>query len=140
MKKKISMETNDCRSSHYDSVAVGEDTHLSVMAAGEDYQGISLKEIYKNEFLVGNIYNPSDQISQKKDILLRHFNVVTPENLFKPDAMQREKGNFVYQYADDMMEFCEENNLQVAGHTFAWNQQTPSWMYKTNTREEATKL
>ena len=111
---------------------------LRVSAAGySEMDHISLKEIYKDDFLLGNIYNPWDQTGPKKELLLQHFNVITPENLLKPDAVQRNKGVFTFDAADSMVDFCEANNLKVVGHTFAWNQQTSAWMTETQSREEA---
>lgn len=97
----------------------------------------SLKEIYADQFLVGNVYNPSSQEGIQKEMLLKHFNVVTPENLLKPDAVQRQEGKFTFGSADSMVRFCGENNLQTVGHTFVWHQQTSAWMTENVGREEA---
>ena len=97
----------------------------------------SIKSVYKDDFLIGNIYNPSSQQGVEKDRLLYHFNVITPENLLKPDAVQPSKGNYQFQPADDMVQFAASNQLAVVGHTFAWYQQTPDWMAENCSKEEA---
>ncbi len=86
----------------------------------------SMKEKYENDFLIGNIYNPDNQYTDK-DILLKHFNIITAENIMKPDYTQPAKGNFTFDNADAMMNFAAQNNLQVIGHAFVWHQQTPAW-------------
>ena len=96
-----------------------------------------LKDIYKGKFLIGNIYNSFNLTGVDKDIILHHYNVLTPENMMKPDAMQRQKGVFTYESADAMTGFCQENGLQTVGHTLAWHGQTPDWMNATCSREEA---
>ncbi len=96
-----------------------------------------LKDIYKGKFLIGNIYNSFNLTGVDREIILRHYNVVTPENMMKPEAMQREKGVFTFESADAMTGFCQENGLQTVGHTLAWHSQTPDWMNATCSREEA---
>ena len=96
-----------------------------------------LQSVYQNDFLIGNVYNPSSLQGTEREMLLYHFNAITPENLMKPDAMQPSEGNFGFAPADAMVQFAEENNLAVVGHTFAWYQQTPGWMAENCTREEA---
>ncbi|WP_124066325.1 endo-1,4-beta-xylanase [Clostridium sp. E02] len=96
-----------------------------------------IKDIYKGKFLIGNIYNSINLTGVDKDIILHHYNVLTPENMMKPDAMQRKKGVFTYESADAMTGFCQENGLQTVGHTLAWHGQTPDWMNAACSREEA---
>ncbi len=96
-----------------------------------------LKDIYKGKFLIGNIYNSFNLTGADKDMVLHHFNVITPENMMKPDAMQLQKGVFTFESADAMTGFCQENGLKTVGHTLAWHSQTPDWMNAGCGREEA---
>jgi len=96
-----------------------------------------LKDIYKGKFLIGNIYNSFNLTGADRDMVLHHFNVVTPENMMKPDAMQKQKGVFTFEQADAMTGFCQENGLKIVGHTLAWHGQTPDWMNAACGREEA---
>ncbi len=96
-----------------------------------------LKDIYKGKFLIGNIYNSFNLTGADRDMVLHHFNVVTPENMMKPDAMQLQKGVFTFESADAMTGFCQENGLKTVGHTLAWHSQTPDWMNASCGREEA---
>lgn len=96
-----------------------------------------LKDIYKDKFLIGTIYNSFNLSGTDRDILLWHFNTVTPENMMKPEAMQLVEGNFTFKDADAMIEFCRENGMEAVGHTLAWHSQTPDWMTKECTRDEA---
>ena len=96
-----------------------------------------LKDIYKGKFLIGNIYNSFNLTGADRDMVIHHFNVVTPENMMKPDAMQLQKGVFTFESADAMTGFCQENGLKTVGHTLAWHSQTPDWMNAACGREEA---
>ena len=88
------------------------------------------------EFMIGNIYNSFNLTAADRDMVLHHFNVVTPENMMKPDAMQKQKGVFTFEQADAMTGFCQENDLKTEGHTLAWHGQTPDWMNAACGREE----
>ncbi len=98
----------------------------------------SLKEAYKDYFMIGTIY--TDMITTGKDmeLVLANFDVITPENLMKPEEMQRVQGTFKYTASDKMMAFAQENKLTVHGHCLAWHQQSGNWLgTSAKDREEA---
>lgn len=96
-----------------------------------------LKDIYADDFLIGTIYNPRNLEGLDQEILLHHYNVITPENLMKPESMQNTQGNFSFAAADAMVGFAKEKDLSVIGHTFVWHAHTPDWMAEGRTRAEA---
>ncbi len=96
----------------------------------------SLCDAYKDDFLLGTIYTDASRSGADNELLMKHFNVITPENLMKPENMQPTEGKFNYADADTMMSFAKENNLSVVGHTLAWHQQSGKWL-GTGEREEA---
>jgi len=102
----------------------------------------SLKEIYKNSFLMGNIYTPRLLENEPlKTMMSQQFNSITAENIMKPMLIQPEQNKFVWNNADDMVKYAEENDFKVVGHTLAWHQQTLNWIDEANTtREEALAL
>ena len=102
----------------------------------------SLKEVYEQLFLMGNIYTP--QVLKNKELrqmLETQFNVLTAENIMKPALIQPKEGKFVFQDADNMVHYAQEKGFKVVGHTLAWHQQTLSFIDEECTsREEALKL
>lgn len=102
-----------------------------------DISGVSLKEIYKDYFMIGTIYNPWQVTGKDKDLILQHFNVMTPENLMKPDAMQPSEGNFRWNDADAMVEFCQSNGITPIGHTLCWHNQSGNYLSQVSDRESA---
>ncbi len=103
-----------------------------------------LKEVYKDAFLLGAAVNPSitsgaDKRSQ--DILLRHFNSITVENVMKAALINPEPGVYNYGPADDYVAFGEKHKMFIIGHTLVWHNQCPAWFFtnssgKPNTKEE----
>lgn len=63
-------------------------------------------------------------------ILAAHFSSLTAENEMKPDALQRNKGEFTFERADRIVSFAQAHNMQVVGHALVWHQQSPPWMYQ----------
>jgi endo-1,4-beta-xylanase len=63
-----------------------------------------------------------------KEIAIRQFNSVTPENLFKPEYLHPEPGFFNWADADSLVGFCIANNKRIHGHTLIWHQQLPQWI------------
>ncbi len=92
----------------------------------------SLKETYKNAFLIGNALNEDmasgiDTISQS--IILEHFNAITPENIMKAEPINPEPGVYNFKPADDFVAFGKKHNLFIIGHTLIWHNQTPDWFF-----------
>ncbi|PZD97204.1 hypothetical protein DNH61_03770 [Paenibacillus sambharensis] len=98
-----------------------------------------IKEVYRNEFLIGNVASPSDLGGENFEFIKQHYNVITAENAMKPDATQPTKGNFTW--SDNLVDAALAEGLSVHGHVLVWHQQTPAWMNTANGsplgREEA---
>lgn len=103
-----------------------------------------LKDVYKDAFLVGaavtpSITNGTDKASQ--DIVLKHFNSITVENVMKAALINPEPGVFNFGPADDYVAFGQKNKLFIIGHTLVWHNQVPAWFFtnaagKPNSKEE----
>ena len=107
-------------------------------------EGLVLKDVYNNAFLIGAAVNPAitsgkDMASQ--EIVLKHFNSITVENVMKAALINPEPGVFNFEPADDYVAFGEKNHLFIIGHTLVWHNQCPAWFFtnaagKPNTKEE----
>lgn len=108
-----------------------------------DISNVSLKEIYKDYFMIGTIYTQRIDSGKDNELVKQHFNVITPENLMKPEYMQRPQGIFNFGESDHMMSIAERDGLTVIGHTLAWHSQSGDFLGKINkegnpvTRDEA---
>lgn len=108
-----------------------------------DISNVSLKDLYADYFMLGTIYTARIDSGADNALVKQHFNVITPENLMKPEYMQRPQGSFQFKEADHMMEIAERDGLTVIGHTLAWHQQSGDFLGIKNaegnpvTRDEA---
>jgi len=117
---------------------------LSIFAATactEKNKSQPLKDVYKDDFLIGNIINATYMSGQYFELLTTHYNTVTCENDMKPESLApstkpvNDNWNYTFETADSMVNKMLENGIPVHGHTLVWHRQTPAWM-TTGTREE----
>ena len=90
-----------------------------------------LKDAYKDYFSIGvavnmrNISNPEQIAMIKKD-----FNSITAENDMKPQPTEPAYGQFNWENADKIANFCRSNGIKLRGHCLMWHAQIGEWMYK----------
>lgn len=93
---------------------------------------ISLKEAFKDDFLIGAALNYS-QIYGKEDsataIITAHFNTVSPENVLKMGPIHPEPELYNFEPADKYVDFGVENDMFVVGHALVWHSQAPDWIF-----------
>ena len=105
----------------------------SPVEKNETTPSLSLKEAYKDAFLMGSALNEAvssgvDSVSQK--IIIEQFNTITPENVMKAEEVNPEPGVYNFKAADELVAFGQENNLFIVGHTLVWHNQTPAWFFQ----------
>ncbi|MDQ0252967.1 GH35 family endo-1,4-beta-xylanase [Evansella vedderi] len=88
-----------------------------------------LKDVYAEYFDIGAAIEPNQMLGQHGEMLKKHYNMLVAENIMKPDGIQPTEGNFNWTNADAMIEFAEENGMDVRFHTLVWHSQTPSWFF-----------
>ncbi|MEM1548515.1 MAG: endo-1,4-beta-xylanase [Thermoproteota archaeon] len=70
-------------------------------------------------------------------ILVREFNVITPENEMKFYMIHPHRTVYNFSMADAIVSFAENHCMKVRGHTLVWHNQLPDWVVNGNfTREE----
>ncbi|MCH7396621.1 endo-1,4-beta-xylanase [Belliella sp. DSM 107340] len=92
---------------------------------------IPLKELFEDYFEIGAAVTPqqADLGTAHGQTLRKHFSSITAENVMKPDALQRVKGQYTWSSADQLVQFAKDNNMLVRGHCLTWHSQSPDWMF-----------
>jgi endo-1,4-beta-xylanase len=90
-----------------------------------------IKDVYKDDFLIGNAISEEDLQGIRLDLLKKHNNIATAGNAMKPDALQPTKGNFTFTAADAMISKVQAAGLQMHGHVLVWHSQSPAWLNTT---------
>ena len=98
----------------------------------------SLKEAYKDYFLIGVAVNQRNISNDDQAALVkREFNSITAENDMKPERTEPREGEYTWEAADRIANFCRQNGIKLRGHCLMWHSQIGRWMYEGNpTKEE----
>ena len=56
------------------------------------------------------------------------FNLVTPENSMKMDAVNPLPGRYEFADIDNLLSFAQLNDIDVHGHPVIWHRQLPDWI------------
>ena len=88
----------------------------------------SLKEAYADCFKMGvavEPFNLSGKRPESVELILKHFNALSPGNCLKPESLHPRPDVWNFKFADSYLDFAEEHDLWVLGHTLIWHNQTP---------------
>lgn len=100
-------------------------------AAAQKGQTASLKDIFKNDFLIGAALN-TQQIEEKDaaadKLIIQQFNTATPENIMKAEIIHPGWDVYNFDLADKLVAYAQKNNLKVNAHTLIWHSQLPAFM------------
>lgn len=120
--------SNDTASYYIDDISF-ESTGSGPVGIQKDITPI--KDVYKNDFLIGNAITAEDLEGTRLELLKMHHDVVTAGNAMKPDALQPTKGNFTFTAADAMVNKVLAEGMKMHGHVLVWHQQSPAWLNTT---------
>jgi endo-1,4-beta-xylanase len=88
-----------------------------------------LKDYYRKYFPIGVAVTPRTR-GEEAALVLQHFNSLTPENAMKMGPIHPEENRYFWNDADSIVDFARRNRLRLRGHTLAWHQQTPRWLFR----------
>ncbi len=96
-------------------------------------QQATLKSAFADDFAIGTALN-EDQVMGKLPeataLVVKQFNSITPENLLKWEKVHPETDKYNFEPADKFVEFGEQHNMFIVGHTLVWHNQTPRWVFE----------
>jgi len=139
---------------------------LNLQACTEKEQSPSLYEAYEDAFLIGTALNRAQIFATAPELTkytvradrrgyfysneiipdleglelgIKHFNVITPENVMKWEEIHPSPGVYDFKAADRLVEIAEENNKQIVAHTLVWHSQVPDWVFEDENGNELTR-
>ncbi len=92
-----------------------------------------LKDVFQDDFYIGVALN-IEQICGKEpeamDLVARHFNSITPENIMKWEEIHPEPERYNFEASDQYVAFGEKHNMHIIAHVLVWHDQTPDWVFQ----------
>jgi len=93
----------------------------------------ALKNIFRNDFLIGAALNPSqfcESNTVEATLVKRQFNSISPENVLKWENIHPQPGQYDFTLADRYVAFGLKNKMFIVGHNLIWHSQTPDWVFR----------
>jgi endo-1,4-beta-xylanase len=91
----------------------------------------SLKETFKNDFLIGTALS-AQQIEEKDTgaarLVPQQFNAATPENIMKAQIIHTQWDKYNFDPADKLVAYAKKNDIKITAHTLIWHSQTPAFL------------
>lgn len=118
---------------------VVEDT--SAQSAREQSER-SLKAVVGDRFKIG--VGISHRVVGNEDdatLLLKHFQIITPENCMKPQGIHPAEERWEFEATDRFMDFARKNQVEAVGHCLVWakDDRTDQWMMTDADGQPLTK-
>lgn len=93
--------------------------------------------------LPNNVFNGGageENIRKFKEVFLDNFNSAVTENALKWGQMEPQKGEVRFSLVENMLAWCEENNIPLRGHNIYWGTHrfVQDWLKEAN--DEQLKL
>ncbi len=113
-----------------------------VLPASADATSLTLKEVFKDAFLVGAAINRAqifEEDARGVSIIKEQFNAISPENILKWGLIHPLPGQYDFEPADRYVQFGESNKMFVVGHTLIWHSQTPAWVFQDDQGQPLTR-
>jgi endo-1,4-beta-xylanase len=105
---------------------------MSASACGAAGQP-ALKDVFSQDFLCGAALNAeqfSGTNSPEVELIEKHFNTITSENVLKWESVHPEPGKYDFADGDRYVAFGRQHGMFIVGHTLIWHNQTPAWVFK----------
>ena len=99
----------------------------------------SLRNAYADNFFIGTAMN-AGQINQVDSIesalIKKEFSSITAENIMKWMHIHPAADTFNFDLPDKLVDFGEENDMFVLGHTLVWHSQLAPWVHEISDSTE----
>jgi endo-1,4-beta-xylanase len=103
---------------------------------------LTLKDAYKDDFLIGVAINQSQFSGEDKrgvPIIEAQFNSISPENVLKWESVHPGLDKYAFGAPDQYVAFGEQNHMYIIGHTLVWHHQTPGWVFQDTNGNPVTR-
>lgn len=107
--------------------------HVSGQTNVQHKTQVSLKETFKNDFLIGTAINRwqiEERDTADARLIPEQFNALTPENIMKAENIHPEWGRYNFTLADELVAYAKKHHLKINAHNLIWHSQLPPFVHK----------
>ena len=109
-------------------------------APADPNPSVKLKDAYKNYFMIGVALNQRNvSNADQVNLVKAEFNSITAENDMKPGELHPKEGEWNWEKADKIADFCRQNGIKLRGHCLCWHSQFADWMFTDKKGREVKK-
>lgn len=91
------------------------------------------------DFPVGVAIDSRETTGAAAQLLLHHFDQITPENHMKVENWYDADRNFQrHSEATALLDFARDSNLRLYGHVLLWHSQSPAWFFQAEDGRDLT--
>ncbi|WP_416150033.1 endo-1,4-beta-xylanase [Salipaludibacillus sp. HK11] len=83
-----------------------------------------IKDVYADDFLIGNAITMNELEGVRLELLQKHFNLVTAENAMKPEYLYDDEGNLNFDSQNEFVQTSIDAGFKVHGHAITWHSQS----------------
>jgi hypothetical protein len=121
---------------YYDNIYVTDEGKKKKKGEEEDEFVPQIKPVYTLKdlasdynFTIGAAATVSElAVPQLSETLARDFGSMTAGNEMKFYVIRRDPKKWRFEPADKIVQFAEEHDLKLRGHTLVWHQDMPEWL------------
>ena len=114
---------------------------LSFASAQDDAPTLRDLAVANDTYIGAAAWTHHLDIPEHSEILGREFNMFVPEHEAKFCMIQDQQGVYDFRNFDRLVDFAEENDMVIRGHTLIWHSCEPSWLSNGDfSREEAIDI
>src|SRR5829696_1278699 len=113
-----------------------------ILPRGTHAQRQSLKDAFKNDFLVGaalNLRQFSEEDAKGAALIKEQYNTISPENSLKWEVVHPQVNRYDFSQGDQYVDFGSKNKMFTVGHTLVWHRQTPRWVFQDSAGQPLTR-
>ena len=112
---------------------IGATIITTICATTATGANMTLAEAYADHFYIGaaisrHLFNPEQ--AETRALAASQFNSITAENEMKWQSLNRTRGEYRFEDADNFVRFGVENDMYIVGHVLFWHNQTPAWLFE----------
>ena len=92
---------------------------MGIVLATSGFAQTTLKEAFKNDFLIGAALNEAEFTGQNSNVaalIKAQFDTISPENVLKWESVHPQPNKYGFAAADQYVEFGQKNGMFIIGH------------------------